>query len=409
VSSRGVSQQHNVVLEEQVPSDDEVTEAPARGGGSGADVERERGSGQQRDMSGEDEVQAALARRRPQAVNSVNWAGGSVAVGRGRGQGEQVETQEERDHSLALQLQSEFEAEERSQARERETVRERENWHARQQLRQQQQQLSAPRSADRLARDADARRTEEARRVAEAEEARRLEEAEAHEREVRRQQQEQTELEEQLRRVAAGRDNMRSDRQREGEEQRRALELLRKEVTRRTCAFVYLGHVLLGASGGICLCQRRDGCACVMRIRWSLQEALRSREREIERKMKELEDKERVAARQRMQESERNKERERERREGERQGARGPEGPEAQAGDEIPNEFLCPITMDIMKDPVIAMDGMSYDREAISNWLKKSQKSPKTNMLLPSKQLLQNHSLKILIHDWLERHPQYKM
>jgi hypothetical protein len=94
----------------------------------------------------------------------------------------------------------------------------------------------------------------------------------------------------------------------------------------------------------------------------------------------------------------------------ERQGARG-QGAGANAAessDEIPNEFLCPITMDIMKDPVIAMDGMSYDREAISNWLKKSQKSPKTNMLLPSKQLLQNHSLKILIHDWLERHPQYK-
>ena len=47
-------------------------------------------------------------------------------------------------------------------------------------------------------------------------------------------------------------------------------------------------------------------------------------------------------------------------------------------------------------------------RVAISNWLKKSQKSPKTNALLPSKQLLPNHALKSMIIEWLERHPDYK-
>ena len=62
-------------------------------------------------------------------------------------------------------------------------------------------------------------------------------------------------------------------------------------------------------------------------------------------------------------------------------------GSGASESDEVPNEYLCPITMDLMRDPVIAMDGHTYDRKAISSWLTKSQKSPKTNTLLPSKQV----------------------
>ncbi|NBV88156.1 MAG: hypothetical protein EBR88_01365, partial [Betaproteobacteria bacterium] len=30
----------------------------------------------------------------------------------------------------------------------------------------------------------------------------------------------------------------------------------------------------------------------------------------------------------------------------------------------VPNEFLCPITMMIMRDPVIISDGYSYERAA---------------------------------------------
>lgn len=38
-------------------------------------------------------------------------------------------------------------------------------------------------------------------------------------------------------------------------------------------------------------------------------------------------------------------------------------------GESVPNEYLCPITMEIMVDPVIAMDGHTYERVAIENWL----------------------------------------
>ena len=51
---------------------------------------------------------------------------------------------------------------------------------------------------------------------------------------------------------------------------------------------------------------------------------------------------------------------------------------------------------------------LAGSRVGISNWLKKSQKSPKTNALLPSKQLLPNHALKSMILEWLERHPHHR-
>ena len=35
----------------------------------------------------------------------------------------------------------------------------------------------------------------------------------------------------------------------------------------------------------------------------------------------------------------------------------------------IPPEFCCPITGDIMVDPVISPDGFSYEKDAITRWL----------------------------------------
>eukprot|EP01084_Bolivina_argentea_P114742 204225_1 len=37
---------------------------------------------------------------------------------------------------------------------------------------------------------------------------------------------------------------------------------------------------------------------------------------------------------------------------------------------EIPKEYLCPITKQIMQDPVMAFDGHSYERNAIESYLK---------------------------------------
>ncbi|XP_075385805.1 WD repeat, SAM and U-box domain-containing protein 1 isoform X1 [Tenrec ecaudatus] len=71
----------------------------------------------------------------------------------------------------------------------------------------------------------------------------------------------------------------------------------------------------------------------------------------------------------------------------------------------IPDEFICPITRELMKDPVIASDGYSYEKEAMENWIgKKKRTSPMTNLTLPSVVLTPNRTLKMAINRWLETH-----
>ncbi|XP_053925198.1 WD repeat, SAM and U-box domain-containing protein 1 isoform X5 [Cuculus canorus] len=69
----------------------------------------------------------------------------------------------------------------------------------------------------------------------------------------------------------------------------------------------------------------------------------------------------------------------------------------------VPDELLCPITRELMKDPVIAADGYSYEREAMENWLSNNRRSsPMTNLPLPSPLLTPNRTLKMAISRWLE-------
>ncbi|KAM4631175.1 WD repeat, SAM and U-box domain-containing protein 1 [Polymixia lowei] len=67
----------------------------------------------------------------------------------------------------------------------------------------------------------------------------------------------------------------------------------------------------------------------------------------------------------------------------------------------IPDEFLCPITRELMREPVIAADGYSYEREAIESWIKtKNRSSPMTNLPLMTTLLTPNHTLKMAIGRW---------
>ncbi|XP_071212013.1 WD repeat, SAM and U-box domain-containing protein 1-like isoform X2 [Salvelinus alpinus] len=70
-------------------------------------------------------------------------------------------------------------------------------------------------------------------------------------------------------------------------------------------------------------------------------------------------------------------------------------------GLDAPDEFLCPITREVMKDPVIAADGYSYEREAIESWISaKNRSSPMTNLPLPTTLVMPNRSLKTAIGRW---------
>ena len=67
---------------------------------------------------------------------------------------------------------------------------------------------------------------------------------------------------------------------------------------------------------------------------------------------------------------------------------------------DTPESFLCPITLCIMFDPVVASDGHSYERCAIQEWLTRTDRSPKTNIALKRKTLIPNHALRSLIEDY---------
>ncbi|XP_029353257.1 WD repeat, SAM and U-box domain-containing protein 1 isoform X2 [Echeneis naucrates] len=75
------------------------------------------------------------------------------------------------------------------------------------------------------------------------------------------------------------------------------------------------------------------------------------------------------------------------------------------AWSSIPDEFLCPITRELMKEPVIAADGYSYEREAIESWINtKNRSSPMTNLPLLTTLLTPNHTLKMAIGRWKTSH-----
>ena len=80
--------------------------------------------------------------------------------------------------------------------------------------------------------------------------------------------------------------------------------------------------------------------------------------------------------------------------------AAGPAQPEA-SRSVPPDACYCPISLNIMKDPVIASDGFTYDRESIELWLRDHETSPTTNDVLSTKTLFPNRTLKSLIQEWL--------
>ena len=62
-----------------------------------------------------------------------------------------------------------------------------------------------------------------------------------------------------------------------------------------------------------------------------------------------------------------------------------------------PNEYLCPILMIPMEDPVIGSDGRTYERSAIEEALKRDPRSPLTREPMKASSLRANYALKSLI------------
>ena len=56
----------------------------------------------------------------------------------------------------------------------------------------------------------------------------------------------------------------------------------------------------------------------------------------------------------------------------------------------IPKEYLCPITHQIMKNPVNAPDGNTYEESALKEWLSRNPTSPITRDPMDSTALVVN-------------------
>ncbi|XP_031493650.1 U-box domain-containing protein 15-like [Nymphaea colorata] len=69
----------------------------------------------------------------------------------------------------------------------------------------------------------------------------------------------------------------------------------------------------------------------------------------------------------------------------------------------IPNDFLCPITLEIMSDPVIVATGQTYERTSIQQWLDSGHRTcPTTRQPLAHLSLAPNYALRNLITHWCE-------
>ncbi|KAH8070995.1 hypothetical protein JL720_11609 [Aureococcus anophagefferens] len=72
--------------------------------------------------------------------------------------------------------------------------------------------------------------------------------------------------------------------------------------------------------------------------------------------------------------------------------------------EDVPDKLVCQITFELMKDPVMAADGHTFERVAIEQWFATGQRtSPATNEPLPDTRLIPNLAVKSMIAELLEK------
>ncbi|KAI9071482.1 hypothetical protein K1719_046551 [Acacia pycnantha] len=71
----------------------------------------------------------------------------------------------------------------------------------------------------------------------------------------------------------------------------------------------------------------------------------------------------------------------------------------------FPEEFKCPLSKELMRDPVIVASGKTYDRPFIQKWLKAGNRTcPETQQVLSHTVLTPNHLVREMIEQWYKNH-----
>lgn len=75
------------------------------------------------------------------------------------------------------------------------------------------------------------------------------------------------------------------------------------------------------------------------------------------------------------------------------------------AGVQVPWYFRCPISLELMRDPVTVSTGQTYDRASIESWVATGNTTcPVTRAALADFTLIPNHTLRRLIQEWCVAH-----
>jgi len=81
--------------------------------------------------------------------------------------------------------------------------------------------------------------------------------------------------------------------------------------------------------------------------------------------------------------------------------------PEDLDEEEVPEYFLCPITGCIMRQPAMTPEGVTYDYDAIVEWLNAKETDPSTNLPLTVDQLFPNRTVRSMIEDFIAKGPDF--
>lgn len=74
--------------------------------------------------------------------------------------------------------------------------------------------------------------------------------------------------------------------------------------------------------------------------------------------------------------------------------------------NKIDELFLCPISQEILTEPVIASDGNTYQRKSITEWFRRGKrKSPVTGEIIENNHINDNHIVKEIIMNFIKKNP----
>mmetsp|Transcript_9157 Transcript_9157/g.16393 ORF Transcript_9157/g.16393 Transcript_9157/m.16393 type:complete len:159 (+) Transcript_9157:47-523(+) len=70
---------------------------------------------------------------------------------------------------------------------------------------------------------------------------------------------------------------------------------------------------------------------------------------------------------------------------------------------QIPSEYVCPLTLEVFRDPLMSKYGHNFERKAILEWLGEgNQECPLTRNPLSPSMLIPNAALRLKVRSWQE-------